>query len=100
MLSRRNFLRAAATAASIAGAPGVVHALATLPKWQGFPFALGVASGAPTTDGFVIWTRLAPEPLSTDPAAVGGMTGGDVAIRFEIAEDENMHRIVQTGEAI
>lgn len=27
------------------------------------PFTLGVASGDPWSDGFVIWTRLAPHPL-------------------------------------
>jgi alkaline phosphatase D len=33
-----------------------------------YPFTLGVASGEPAPDGFVIWTRLAPDPL-----ADGGM---------------------------
>ena len=28
-----------------------------------YPFTLGVASGAPRADGFVLWTRLAPQPL-------------------------------------
>jgi alkaline phosphatase D len=30
------------------------------------PFTLGVASGGPAPDGFVIWTRLAPEPLGVN----------------------------------
>ena len=33
------------------------------------PFTLGVASGDPTPDGIVLWTRLAPEPA--DPASLG-----------------------------
>ena len=33
------------------------------PRFSGFPFSLGVASGAPLPDGVVLWTRLAPEPL-------------------------------------
>ena len=28
-----------------------------------YPFTLGVASGDPTPDGVVLWTRLAPRPL-------------------------------------
>jgi hypothetical protein len=33
---------------------------------DGYPFTLGVASGEPTQDGFVLWTRLAPVPLALD----------------------------------
>ncbi len=35
------------------------------------PFTLGVATGDPAPDGFVIWTRLAPDPLADD--GLGGM---------------------------
>ena len=63
------------------------------------PFPLGVASGDPLPDGFVLWTRLAPEPLSRDPQAPGGLSGGDVLLNFEIAEDPLMQRIVRRGLA-
>ena len=33
------------------------------PAFSAFPFALGVASGDPAPDGFVIWTKIAPKPL-------------------------------------
>ena len=66
---------------------------------QNNPFPLGVASGDPLPDGFVLWTRLAPEPLSRDPNAPGGLRGGDVLIKVEIAEDPLMHRIVRRGLA-
>lgn len=100
MITRRQVIRAVGASASLAVAPGIVHAIATVSKWRQFPFTLGVASGALTSDGFVIWTRLAPDPLSMDPARVGGLSGGDIPIRFEIAEDEAMRRVVQTGIAI
>jgi alkaline phosphatase D len=61
------------------------------------PFSLGVAAGDPTPEGFVIWTRLAPEPLSADPAAPGGIAAGDVSVGYEIASDESMRSIVQRG---
>jgi alkaline phosphatase D len=56
------------------------------------PFALGVASGDPSRDGFVLWTRLVgpdARPLET----------GAISVRYEVAEDEGFHRIVRSGEA-
>lgn len=41
------------------------------PALKGDPFTLGVASGDPTSDGVVLWTRLAPEPFAQD--GLGGM---------------------------
>jgi alkaline phosphatase D len=70
-------------------------------SWRaGDPFSLGVASGAPRPDGFVLWTRLAPEPGSSDPAAPAGMTGGDVTVAYEIATDDAMANVVRRGDAI
>jgi alkaline phosphatase D len=82
-------------------APAVIgRALAQVSRWPaGDPFSLGVASGAPRPDGFVLWTRLAPDPLSADPATPGGMTGGDVPVAYEIASDPAMREIVRRGVA-
>ena len=38
-------------------------AVKKLISFSGPPFQLGVASGEPSSDGFVIWTRLAPKPV-------------------------------------
>ncbi len=43
-----------------------------------YPFTLGVASGEPLSDGFVLWTRLAPNPLNAD--GLGGMAHSTVAV--------------------
>jgi alkaline phosphatase D len=56
------------------------------------PFTLGVASGDPTPDGVVLWTRLAPDPLRG-----GGMSPAPVEVRWEIALDDRMARIVREG---
>jgi alkaline phosphatase D len=64
------------------------------------PFRLGVASGDPSSNGFVLWTRLAPDPLDTDPATPGGMTSGPVSVQWEIAGDERFTRIVRRGTAV
>lgn len=57
------------------------------------PFQLGVASGDPLPDGFVIWTRVAPYPLSID----GGMPNEAVEVKWEVATDKAFKQIVQTG---
>ncbi|MGP0092840.1 MAG: alkaline phosphatase D family protein [Xanthobacteraceae bacterium] len=100
-MTRRRFAAAAGLgAAALVGAPAVLgRALAQGRHWSSDPFRLGVASGAPRADGFVLWTRLAPQPLSQDPAAPGGMSGGDVKVAYEIATDDGMHDVVRRGEA-
>lgn len=59
------------------------------------PFQLGVASGDPSPDGFVIWTRLAPNPLEG-----GGMPAESVEVAWQVAEDEAMTRVVQKGTTV
>src|SRR3954464_11135683 len=67
------------------------------------PFTLGVASGAPTPDGVVLWTRLAPHPpagSAPDRVAVNGLSGGPsrvVEVKWELAEDERFRRVVRRG---
>lgn len=47
----------------------------------------------------MLWTRLAPELLSSNPQTPGGMSGGDIALRYEIATDPGMTKIVRHGSA-
>jgi alkaline phosphatase D len=61
------------------------------------PFQLGVASGEPLPDGVVIWTRLAPAPLTLDPARPGGLPNRAVEVRWQVAEDDRFTRIVRQG---
>lgn len=58
------------------------------------PFTLGVAAGDPAPDGFVIWTRLAPNPLEQG----GDMPPVDVAVGWEVATDPQFRTIVRKGE--
>lgn len=60
-----------------------------------YPFQLGVASGDPSADGFVIWTRLAPKPLEE-----GGMPHEAVEVAWMVAEDEGMTRPVRQGTIV
>ncbi|HSG34251.1 MAG TPA: alkaline phosphatase D family protein [Sphingomonadaceae bacterium] len=61
-----------------------------------YPFSLGVASGDPAPDGFVIWTRLAPEPF----APHGGMPLSALPVSWEVGEDAAFRTIASRGEAI
>ena len=88
MFSRRHFL--ATSSAALVAAPAIVRAQ---PKWRGQPFSLGVASGDPAPDGFVIWTRLAPEP----EALHGGMPIETVPVSWEVASDEAFRSVVARG---
>lgn len=49
-------------------------------------FALGVASGMPNATGVVLWTRILNPPGN-----------GDVAVRWELAEDVAFKRVVRQG---
>ncbi|MCL8024919.1 alkaline phosphatase D family protein [Nocardioides bruguierae] len=62
------------------------------------PFTLGVASGEPSPDSVVLWTRLAPDPLAEDGR--GGMPGVEVLVRWEVAEDERFRRVVARGRTV
>ncbi|GII80829.1 phosphodiesterase [Sphaerisporangium rufum] len=59
------------------------------------PFTLGVASGDPLPDGFVLWTRLAPAPLAEDGR--GGMPPVPVPVHWEVAADPACASVVQRG---
>ncbi|BBZ20800.1 alkaline phosphatase D family protein [Mycolicibacterium gadium] len=59
------------------------------------PFTLGVASGEPSADGAVIWTRLAPNPLADDGFA--GMPARAIDVEWEVARDEWFSQIEQRG---
>ena len=66
------------------------------PVFAEYPFQLGVAAGDPLPDGFVIWTRLAPDPL-----AIGhGMPSAPVPVKWEVATNSGFGTVVQQGEAV
>ena len=88
MLTRRYFLATGAVA--FVGAPAILRAQA---RWRGNPFSLGIASGDPAPDGFVIWTRLAPQPLESH----GGMPVESIPTKWEVATDEGFRSVVARG---
>lgn len=90
-MNRRSCIVGSVSALLALGAGRVLGA----PRFSGYPFKLGVASGDPAADGFVLWTRLAPDPLHG-----GGMANDSVSVHWRVAEDEAMTKVVAQGEAI
>ncbi|MBM6406074.1 alkaline phosphatase D family protein [Phycicoccus sp. CSK15P-2] len=97
--SRRTIIRAGAVVA--AGTATATHAVvdsrpsaaAVTPRTD--PFTLGVASGDPAPDGFVIWTRLALDPLAED--GLGGMPSSTFRLGWQVATDERFRHVVDRG---
>lgn len=97
-LNRRSFLGASGSllvALSAGRARGDEAKVKEKPSFTAYPFQLGVASGDPAADGFVLWTRLAPQPL-----AGGGMPREAVWVHWQVAEDEAMTKVVARGKEI
>lgn len=97
--NRRALLARAAALASVSVA-GVALSACEWPMpakatFNAYPFALGIASGDPVGDGFVIWTRLAPDPFDR-----GSVVDETVPVIWEVASDEAMKTIVRSGEAL
>ncbi len=80
----------------LAAAPLLMSRAARAQIFADFPFSLGVASGDPAPDGFVIWTRLAPSPMEPH----GGMPLAPVPVKWEVASDGGFKTVVMRGEAI
>lgn len=93
---RRDVLRALGLGAGLFLSDSVIsrHAWAN-PVFKVDPFSLGVASGDPAADGFVIWTKLAPEPLKPG----GGMPARPVDVRWEVSTDPTMASFIRAGLA-
>ncbi len=96
--NRRDLLRLAAASA----------VATSLPRWawsqtlrQRDLFPLGVASGAPSPDGFVLWTRLLSGPLPGTAIAGNGDAPltGPLTVHWQVAEDEAFKRTVESGQA-
>ena len=91
--SRRHLLQLAGAAAGTLWLPR--SAWSQPQRFADNPFALGVASGSPTHDSVVLWTRLLQTGLF-GPAALGA---APVTVRWEVADDEGFTRIVRNGQA-
>ena len=86
--NRRQWLRLIGLGASAGFLPPSAW---SQPRLTGNPFTLGVASGSPTADSLVLWTRL---------HGAGFSEPGPVTVRWELAHDDQFSRPVQSGQAV
>jgi alkaline phosphatase D len=94
-ISRRVLLRTGGSAAAGLLLLGRTSPARSAPPFDvDKPFSLGVASGDPTPDGFVLWTRLLPEGAPLDGSALKQEPYG---VRYEVAADEGFTQIVRRG---
>ncbi len=94
-LKRRSFLQTTSLATAALWSGRALDVARADVKMPSYPFQLGVASGDPTPDGMVLWTRLAPSPLEVG----GGMPQAPVKVSWMVAEDEAMGKVVASGVA-
>jgi alkaline phosphatase D len=93
-VSRRAFLCGSAfTALALAAGLEPKRARGLAPA--SIPFSLGVASGDPTHDSVVLWTRLALDPLNG-----GGMPSAPIEVKWKVATDAQMNHVVRQGIAL
>ncbi|WP_286230717.1 alkaline phosphatase D family protein [Neobacillus mesonae] len=96
-LDRRRFLQGAGKIAGLSLGLAIAQSMGGFevnadPTFSDYPFTLGVASGDPLSDGVVLWTRLAPDPLNG-----GGMPPHSVPVKWEVAVDPYFRNIVGRG---
>jgi alkaline phosphatase D len=95
MVSRRAFLAGGLVFVPCVALARPRQGVRRSPRFPSSPFTLGIASGDPSPDGFVLWTRLAPDPLNG-----GGMDPEPVEVRWEVAGDSQMRHIVCHGQTL
>jgi alkaline phosphatase D len=83
VLSRRDVLR---SGVAVTGTAAARRLLAATPAGAVTTFAQGIASGDPTSDAVVLWTRV------SGPA-------GEVPVRWVVARDDGLTDVVRSGEA-
>jgi alkaline phosphatase D len=85
--TRRDLLQGMAASFLAVSVPHrLIHAADSI-RFAASPFQLGVASGYPTPNGVVLWTRLLDASLGLNA----------VPVKWEIASDERMRNIVRRG---
>ena len=94
---RRQFLQlagvAVAGAASLSLPRSVWSQTDSSRKFDTNPFSIGVASGSPTHDSVVLWTRLIDAGFMKQ-----NFDNKPIAVRWEVADDDKFSRIVQSGQ--
>ncbi len=95
VVDRRHVLKLALATASTLWLPQSARSQTRSASFSSDPFALGVASGSPTHNSVVLWTRLRPTGV------FGAVDLGPVSltVQWEVAHDAQFTRIARSGQA-
>lgn len=88
-MQRRQLLQLVAGSAGLLALPKLGW---TRQTWAGNPFTMGIASGSPTSDSLVLWTRLSPELIEA-----AGLTHQSTPVVWQLAHDEKFSRLAAKG---
>lgn len=88
-MNRRELIRLAALSA---GLQTISYKAYSQTIFKDNPFKLGVASGAPTPDGVVLWTKLVSD-------SVFGFGDKPMDVTWQVATDEKFERVAMQGTA-
>ncbi|QCB52162.1 alkaline phosphatase [Rhodococcus sp. PAMC28707] len=92
-VSRRGFLRSSSIAVAAVGAASAVPVLAHAQQGSFVPFQHGVASGDPTPEAVILWTRVTPTPDALPGSGIGPVS----EVRWRVATDPELTAIVRSG---
>ena len=92
-LPRRTVLAAGAAGATLAGTTMSAPATARVGPGSDAVFRHGIASGDPTPDAVLLWTRVTPTPESTP----GSGQGPRVKVTWQVARDAGFRDVVRHG---
>ncbi len=98
-VDRRSLLKGVAAASAALAVPRLFDpAAAAAPASKGV-FGYGVASGDPTGDAVVIWTRATPPPKGKGGpiATPGSGLGASIPVRWQVSLDSGFKRVVAHG---
>lgn len=101
-VDRRSLLKGVAAASAALALPRAFDPVAAAaPAGKGI-FGYGVASGDPTADAVVIWTRATPPKRhKDDPVATPGSgLGAPIPVRWQVARDARFTRVVKHGTVL
>jgi alkaline phosphatase D len=88
-MNRRELIRIAVLSSGLQALSGLTYSQIT---FRENPFKLGVASGAPTPDGVVLWTKLVS-------SSIFGFGNQPINLTWQVAHDEKFERIALQGTA-
>ena len=97
-VNRRTLFKGVAAATAALAVPRVFDpAAAAAPASKGI-FGYGVASGDPTADSLIIWTRATPPAAKGEPvAAPGSGLGRSIPVRWQVARDARFTKLAAHG---